>query len=105
MAPVICYIVTTVHWIVRVSREQPKKSRATFRFCFQRGIDRGADARRVFVLWLHRLVIDEQSRSDFYSKRIAARMIGIDSFFGFFAVHVLSELIKIEPNCSRVRLE
>src|SRR6516225_769962 len=86
----------------RDSRAILEESRAIFRFCCQRGIDRGADALRVFVLRVHRLVIDEQRRGDLYSKGIAARMVGIDSLFDFFAVHVLSELIKIKPDGSRV---
>src|SRR6516165_1466277 len=44
----------------RDSRAIQQKSRAIFRFCCQRGIDRGAEALRVFVLSLEWLVIDEQ---------------------------------------------
>src|SRR5438270_930867 len=86
--------------LIRVIRES--QSRAAFRFCFQRGLDGGAEALRAFVLGVQWLVIDEQGRSDLYSKGIAQRMIGIDSFSGFLAVHVLFELIKIKSDSSRV---
>src|SRR5207249_1969209 len=54
---------------------------------------------------VHRLIIDEQRWRKLYSQGIAAGMIGIDSFFGFFTVHVLSELIKIEPERSGIGFE
>src|ERR1051326_8103588 len=64
------------------------KSSAGFGFCRQRCIDRSADARRVFILWVHRLVINVYRRSKLYSEGIAERMVGVDSFPDFFAVDV-----------------
>ena len=43
--------------------------------------------------------------SEVYSERLAARIIGIDSCFGLFAIHVLFKLINIQSDRARVRFE
>ena len=40
-----------------------------------------------------------------YSERFAARIIGIDSCFGLFAIHVLFKLINIQSDRARIRFE
>src|SRR6202040_567831 len=74
-----------------------RESVLCLRFSYQRCVDCRANTIWGFVSSLHWLVVDVQRWSHRYSEGFAARMIGIDSFFGLFAVDVLFELIKIEP--------
>ena len=75
------------------------------RFSRQHRIDRSANAFRGFIFWVHGPAIDVQGWSDLYSERFATRMIGIDSCFGFFAIHVFFKLINIQSDRARVRFE
>ena len=60
---------------------------ACLRFSSQHCVDLSANAFRVFILWIHGLAIDVQRWSDRYSERLGARIIGIDSCLGLFAIH------------------
>src|SRR5881296_4304355 len=51
------------------------------------------------------MIIDKDGGSHLHPERISALLIGIDSRSGLFSLHVLFELIEIEPDHSRVRIE
>ena len=72
------------------------------RFSRQHCVDGSANAFRVFILWVYRLAIDVQGWSEVYSERFAARIIGIDSCFGLFAIDVVFKLIDIQSDRARV---
>src|SRR5438046_1464282 len=65
----------------------------------------GTKAIRRSIIRADLAIIDKNARSALYPERITALVIGTDSRLGLFSVHVLFELIEIEPDHSRITVE